>query len=107
MIQLFCFYSYAAKAKQRSLLFRDQMQTPLERAIFSIEHAIRRNGSDHLRLGSTDLPLYQRALIDVYIVIFLSLALPFATCLFCVRRCLQRRKLKATNAPGTKKLKKK
>ena len=103
MTQLFIYCSYATRAKKRSVLFRDQMQTPLERALFSVEHVIRRNGSEHLRLGSADMPLYQRALIDVYLIIFLSFALPLATCLICVKRCLQKRKL--AKVPGNKKLK--
>jgi glucuronosyltransferase len=71
--------SFSIAAKRLSGLLRDQLQSPLERAVFWTEYVIRHNGSmDHLRLGSRKLAPYQRSLIDVYLVLVLARFLVFA-----------------------------
>lgn len=72
-------------------MFRDQIQPPLERAVFWTEFVLRHNGTDHLRLGSIDLAPYQRALVDVYLVMALFFITPILLMFFCVRRCCCRR----------------
>lgn len=57
-------------------MFRDELQTPLERAVFWTEYVLRhKNGVDHLRLGSRHLKAFEKALIDVYLVIFATFAI--------------------------------
>lgn len=85
------FSSYKSAAKRISGLFRDQLQSPLDRAVYWTEFVIRHKGTDHLRLGSVDLAPYQRALIDVYAVLILIALIPFLITLFCIRRCCFRR----------------
>jgi glucuronosyltransferase len=68
-------------------MFRDQIQPPLERAVFWTEFVLRHNGTDHLRLGSIDLAPYQRALVDVYFVMSLFFIIPLLSMFFCVRKC--------------------
>lgn len=80
-----------------SNLFRDQMQTPLERAVYWTEFVMRHNGTNHLRLGSVDLAPYQRALIDVYVVLILSALIPLLFTVFCIRKCCCRRQSVSVN----------
>lgn len=66
--------SYANNAKRRQALIRDQLETPLERAVYWSEYYVRHNGANHLRLASRDLNRFQRALVDVYLVLFITLS---------------------------------
>ena len=81
------FISYEIAAERLSSLFHQQLQPPLERAVFWTEFVLRHNGTDHLRLGSRDLSPLQRNLIDVYLILFLSAILPFVFLSFCLKKC--------------------
>ena len=83
--------SYKQSAKRLSTLFRDQIQPPLERAVFWTEFVLRHEGTEHLRLGSINLEPYQKALLDVYMVLALFLIIPIVVMFFCVRKCCCRR----------------
>ncbi|KAK4006040.1 hypothetical protein OUZ56_011172 [Daphnia magna] len=52
------------RINQVSPLMRDQMDHPLDRAIYWIEYGIRYQGAPHLRTASRKLWLYQRGLLD-------------------------------------------
>jgi glucuronosyltransferase len=68
---------YAQRMKKVSSLMHDQIDKPLNRAIYWIEYVIRHQGAPHLRNASRDLFLPQRGLMDVMVVILvfiLSLA---------------------------------
>ncbi|CAL8107618.1 unnamed protein product [Orchesella dallaii] len=56
---------YAQKAKQLSQIFRDQPETPTERAVFWTEYVIRHKGATHLRSGARDLTAIQYHSLDV------------------------------------------
>jgi glucuronosyltransferase len=56
--------------KRVTTLMRDQMDRPLDRAVYWIEYVIRHCGAPHLRTASRKLWLYQRGLLDVTIVVF-------------------------------------
>lgn len=76
---------------------RDQMETPLERAVFWTEYVIRHNGLvDHLRLGSRELAPYQRSLIDVYLILILVWIFLLVFVLLCLRNCSCSSKSKVT-----------
>ena len=78
-------------------LLHDQMETPLERAVFWTEYVIRHKGAEHLQLASRDLTCYQRSLIDVYFVLLLSALLPLLLTFFCLKKCCRRKeKLNST-----------
>lgn len=81
------FNRYKKSAKRISGMFRDQIQPPLERAVFWTEFVLRHKGTDHLRLGSIDMAPYQRALVDVYFVFSLFFIIPLLLVFFCVRKC--------------------
>jgi len=55
--------------KRLQSLLRDQPETPMERAIFWTEYAIRHNGAPALSLASRHLNWIQRNLIDVYLLL--------------------------------------
>ncbi|KAF4519362.1 UDP-glycosyltransferase-06, partial [Ephemera danica] len=60
------------EADRRSAVFRDQPETPLDRAIFWVEYVIRHRGAPHLRSASVDLAWYQRQLLDVAAAIIVA-----------------------------------
>ena len=61
---------YKERMKQLSSLMRDQMDGPLDRAVYWIEYVIRHRGAPHLRTASRKLWLHQRGLLDVLAVVF-------------------------------------
>jgi len=78
---------YLERAGALSQLMRDDIMTPLDRAVYWTEFNLRHNGAKHLRLGSRDLAFYQRAMIDVYGVIAAMVVLPLVLALFIIRKC--------------------
>ena len=78
--------------KERSKLFHDQPQSALERAVFWTEFAIRHNGTEHLQLSSRNLASYQRALIDVYLILTLAAICPLLVAVWFLRKCCCRRR---------------
>jgi UDP-glucoronosyl and UDP-glucosyl transferase len=73
--------------KQVSALMHDQIDKPMDRAVYWIEYVIRHQGAPHLRNASRDLLLPQRGLMDVMcIVLIFTLFLIYVfyrLCLFC------------------------
>ena len=57
--------SYAENAKRMSKVFRDQLDNPLERAVFWTEYVIRHGGAAHLRSAARDLGFLAYHSIDV------------------------------------------
>lgn len=83
--------TYKATSSKLSQLFRDQLQTPLDRATYWAEYVIRHGGVEHLRLGSRDLSPLQRSLADVYSLFFVVFViLPVAVLVLCFRKCFFR-----------------
>nr|CAD7203160.1 unnamed protein product [Timema douglasi] len=56
---------YSSNARQISQDFRDQPQTPMERAVFWTEYVLRHNGAAHMRSSALDLNWFQYFLLDV------------------------------------------
>jgi glucuronosyltransferase len=71
-------------------LFHDQLQTPLERAVYWTEFVIR-HGTEQLKMGSRHLNSFQRNLIDVYLIIIISAIVPLLLTFVCLRICCCRR----------------
>lgn len=61
---------YMQKAKELSEIFRDQSESPVERAVFWTEYVLRHNGAYHLRSPAANLSLFQYHCLDV--VLFLA-----------------------------------
>jgi len=50
-------------------LLHDMPRTPMDNAIWWIEHVIRHKGAPHLRNKSRDMPWYQVQLLDIMAII--------------------------------------
>ncbi|KAI8501710.1 UDP-glucuronosyltransferase 2A1 [Branchiostoma belcheri] len=57
--------SYRETGARLSRLHRDQPQSPMERAVWWIEHVIKHGRLPHLRARAVELPWYQYYLLDV------------------------------------------
>jgi len=67
--------SYRERAKVMSNQFRDQKETPLERAVYWVEHVTRQKGAKYLRSACQDLNFIQYFNLDVLAAFFSALSL--------------------------------
>ncbi|KAH8294651.1 hypothetical protein KR018_000874 [Drosophila ironensis] len=63
------------KIRDMSARFRDQPETPMERAVFWVEHVSRHKGARYLRSAAQDLNFIQYHSLDVMLIIFGSIFL--------------------------------
>ena len=61
--------------KTLSSLYRDQPQTPLDRAVFWVEYVIRHKGAHHMRSAARDLNIIQFYCLEVISVIIGAIVL--------------------------------
>ncbi|XP_078616635.1 UDP-glucuronosyltransferase 2A3-like [Branchiostoma floridae x Branchiostoma japonicum] len=85
---------YKETAARLSRLHRDQPQSPMERAVWWIEHVIKYGGLPHLRARAMELPWYQYYLLDVAAFLLVScsgvLWAVWRSCSFiCSKSCLK------------------
>ncbi|XP_059475739.1 UDP-glycosyltransferase UGT5-like [Neocloeon triangulifer] len=86
-------------SRLRSAQYRDQPESPLDRAIFWTEYALRHKGAKHLRPAAADLYWFQLHLLDVY----LTLLAPFIVLLWlCKKFCCGSKKSAVTDKKGEK-----
>ncbi|KAI8517924.1 UDP-glucuronosyltransferase 2A1 [Branchiostoma belcheri] len=71
---------YRENAKKVSSHLRDQPQSPMERAVWWIEHVIQHGGLPHLRSRAAELPFYQYYLLDVIALIVAVLSAALLSC---------------------------
>ncbi|XP_065341949.1 UDP-glucuronosyltransferase 2B4-like [Cloeon dipterum] len=57
--------SFARRAAEAKRVMRDQLTSPLERAIWFVEHVARTGGAPHLKLASRTLSVVQKHNLDV------------------------------------------
>ena len=69
-----------------SAVMRDQIDSPLERAVYWIEYVIRHRGAPHLRAASRKLSLFQRYLFDMTLVVVIVGFLAIYAVLLLLRR---------------------
>ena len=83
--------SYAERAQKHGKMVMDQMQKPLEKAIWWIEYALRYPKMEHLRSPIHDLHWTQYFLLDVlaFLAILATLlaGVVWFSCRFCFRKC--------------------
>ncbi|XP_076274446.1 UDP-glycosyltransferase UGT5-like [Rhynchophorus ferrugineus] len=60
------------KAKELSRRFKDRPLSPMDTAIYWIEHVARNKGGNHMRSTAIDLPFYQYFLLDVIAFLFIG-----------------------------------
>ncbi|KAH8248192.1 hypothetical protein KR038_004373 [Drosophila bunnanda] len=77
--------SYMERVKAMSSQFRDQKETPLERAVYWVEHVARQKGAKYLRSGSQDLTFVQYHNLDVLAAFFATLSLVLGLFVLIVR----------------------
>src|SRR5699024_7034581 len=65
------YFRYTQNMRKVSSIFKDRKETPLERAVFWTEYAIRHKGAHFLSTPARDLPFYKANDLDV--VLFLSI----------------------------------
>lgn len=79
------------EVQRHSMMFRDQPETPLDRAVYWTEYVLRYDGAPQLRSAATELAWYQRHLLDVLAVIFVTLQLLAFAAFLAVRRFVRSR----------------
>ena len=75
----YCTLSYLENIAQISAVFRDQLQPPLERAVYWTEYVIRHGGARHLRSPELDLSWIQLLHLDILLVLHLVLFILYKT----------------------------
>ncbi|XP_078612951.1 UDP-glucuronosyltransferase 2B4-like isoform X2 [Branchiostoma floridae x Branchiostoma japonicum] len=75
--------SYKEGANQISTHLRDQPQSPMERAVWWIEHVVKHGGLPHLRSRAPELPFYQYYLLDVIALIVAVISVVLLSCWKC------------------------
>lgn len=89
---MFCVARFARRASDLQRLMRDQVSTPLERAVWFVEHAARTRGAAHLKVASRNLSPLQKHAIDVLLVALAALFVAF----LLIRKLIRHQITKAT-----------
>ncbi|EDV93630.1 UDP-glycosyltransferase UGT5 [Drosophila grimshawi] len=89
IMELLSNISYTQAAKIKSKLYRDQKDTPLERAIWWTEYVLRHKGAPHLRSASRDLNLLQLHSLDTWGLLGGIVSLLVLVILFVLLRVLR------------------
>ena len=72
--------NYTENIKQASLIFKDRLNSPLETAVFWVEHVLKFGGK-HLRSHMLDMPWYEVYMLDIA-VYFLTLVFSTVSVLY-------------------------
>lgn len=64
---------YRLEVKKQQIFLMDQLQTPLERAIFYTEYVIRHKGAKHLQSPSRHMSVIEYYLIDAMVVMIIMI----------------------------------
>ncbi|XP_065354388.1 UDP-glucosyltransferase 2-like [Calliphora vicina] len=76
---------YTKRVQQLSKQYRDQPQTPLDKAIYWVEYVLRHEGAPHMRNAGLDLNYFQQNNIDVFAILAGGFLLFFAVLVICIR----------------------
>ncbi|XP_072933214.1 UDP-glucosyltransferase 2-like [Epargyreus clarus] len=80
--------SYAAKAKELSLIYHDRPVSPAVELVHWVQHVIRTSGAVHLRSPALQVPWYQKMYLDLALVIVsLILGLKMLLKWICSKLC--------------------
>lgn len=75
---------YATNAKKRSELLHDQPISPMDSAVFWVEHVIRHKGAPHLRNIGIYLTWYQYLMLDVAVFVGVVLIAALGILIFII-----------------------
>ncbi|ODM86780.1 UDP-glucuronosyltransferase 1-5 [Orchesella cincta] len=78
--------SYETEVQKCSTLFRDRQNSPLEKAVWSIEYVLRHGGAPHLRSPARSLTYAQYYCVDIIVFLFGTLLVAAYVTLFIVRK---------------------
>ncbi|CAL4124093.1 unnamed protein product, partial [Meganyctiphanes norvegica] len=84
--------SYLSRLSTISHIMRDQLETPVERAVFWTEYVIRHGGAKHLRSPAAELSWVQILMLDAAIVIATCIVTILALLWYIVCTCCCKRK---------------
>lgn len=90
--------------KQVSSVMHDQIDQPLDRAVYWIEYVIRHNGAPHLRSPSRRLGFFQRSLVDVMVLLFSLISILVYAVYRLMARCRVQHRAKRAAVDSCKKL---
>lgn len=77
---------YKEAASNYSVISRDQLQPPLDRAIYWVEYVIRHDGAPHLRTTADQLNFFQYFLLDIVVAILVGLGILSFVVVMLVKR---------------------
>lgn len=83
-----------------SWMMRDELVNGKDVAVYWIEHVLRFNGTNHLKLASSNMPFYQLYLLDVGLLLFTIFLILFYVMWITVRfvlRCIMPNRLVQRN----------
>lgn len=92
---------YGQRAKELSVIFKDQPQSALERGLFWTEYVLRHKGAYHLKSPAMDLNLLQYHCIDV-IVFLAAIAITILLFVYYTIKLLIRMIIWIFSSPPTK-----
>lgn len=77
ILQRSTYFSFKQNMQKASRIFHSQKESPLERAIFWIEYALKNKDLSHLSIKAREMTLLQRENLDVYgvILVFVTVIL--------------------------------
>lgn len=68
---------------------RDQIQSPLERAVWWTEYLLRHHGAEHLRAPTANLPWTEYYEIELILLVVISIILSLGIFLFAILNALR------------------
>ncbi|XP_017083904.2 uncharacterized protein LOC108116482 [Drosophila eugracilis] len=95
--------SYLERVKIISNQFRDQKETPLERAVYWVEHVTRQKGAKYLRSACQDLTVIEYHNLDVLAAFFTALGLVFIFVFLTIRFLVSKVKGSSLKSKSSKK----
>lgn len=86
--------NFKVQVEAASALFKDNAVSPMNEAMFWVEHAIRTKGAKHLKSTSVDLCWCKYLLLDVISFYFGIFALSFLSWVLIIKLCIKRYRAK-------------
>lgn len=96
---------YAIRAKELSVIFRDNLVHPMEEFIWWIEHVIKFNGATYLKSHAAEMSLFTYLLLDVILMNLVICTIILMTFYYSFKHMIN--KIRSKNKTNTSKNKKK
>lgn len=86
----FCIYRYKQNVERRSELFRDRLSSPIETAMYWIDHVIKHKNTAHLKSAASQLTWYELYSLDVLAILTTFVLLGIYSVKFIISRLVQK-----------------